>query len=328
MYVKFAATLCTIITVIQAEEIQNFYKSELFQNDSKIYFHHIPKTAGITTRSFLSKNLLKPMGEIVVSQNATQLLFPVSSDNEEFKVSLESSLQDSGVLSTSNTSFIYLKDYADNCNVMTILRDPVSRHLSHIRFFSFLKSQSPQLYDIVASADNYLTHSSKTYNFQTLYLSSLDPYDSSITLEQHLESAKYNLKYKIAFFGLSELLPESLYLYLYRMNIETTVTCEHLNATCHIKELDFDYDYEDLKKKNWADVELYNFAKALFFERYPFLENIYTARLSQNPLFIYPSSALSDHETVESQANKATDTLKAQPSLWEKVSGYFWNLIK
>ena len=312
----FLTIVCSVFSLAHADDTENFYNQDLFQNYQKIYFHHIPKTAGITTRTFLEKNLSKPIYEVNTAANAYNLAFPVSSYDDSFKSELMTHLAHKDILSTSNVSFIYLKDFADANNIITILRDPLSRQLSHIRFYNFLSAQSEELATTIQNANQFLTHSCHTCNFQTLFLSSLDPYDTSISMQEHLESAKYNLKHKIAFFGLTEILEESLQLYFNKLNLGVSSPCEHLNATCHIRDLDFDFNYEQIKQNNWADVELYEFAKQLFFERFPDLKAVYEQKLAQLPLYVYgskASSAATQNQEIhpEQQFNDLNETCVA-----------------
>lgn len=290
MKTSILTIFCTLSTLTFADASENFYNQELFRPDQKIHFHHIPSTAGASTLKFLSSNFNKELVSVFAS-NEYNIPYPVNSFDEYFKQALFEAVSNPQLISSSGSSFIYLKDFADAYNIMTILRDPISRQLSHTRSSNRI--------------DNLITHSSNTFNLQTLSLSSLDPFDQNISMQEHLESAKFNLKHKVAFFGLTELLQESLDLFLNRLGFQVTTSLEQLNSTCHDQEL-ATKNLDELTANNWADVALYNFAKEVLFERYPFLRDVYAIKLAQNNSTVQPSqepAAVIEQPIIEEIAN-------------------------
>lgn len=310
------AIFCSAATLSFADAQENFYNQDLFRPDQKIYFHHIYKIGGSSAIEFLSKNLNRQKEDIIIEANDLGIAFPTNSFDEKFKIKLNESFLKSHVVSQSHCSFIYLKDFADKINFITFLREPISRHTSHKRYYKNYKDKEPELISLFNSLDQIVTQSSNTYNLQTLFFSSLDPFDPKISIDEHLESAKYNLKYKIAFFGLTEILKESLDLYMNRFNFPVQFSLDHINSTCNL-DLDIDIDYDMLQQGNWADIELYNFAKEVLFERYPFLREAYDAKMAQKPSFVYSKQQLTqaakqqivqDSTNPESFENLAIET--------------------
>jgi hypothetical protein len=127
-------------------------------------------------------------------------------------------------------------------------------------------------YDKIPNIPKNILMLSTTFNFQTLYLSSLDPFNSEISMESHLESAKYNLQYNLDYFGLTECLQDSLDELTKKMNRYKAKQVPVSNTTFDKPKLDIAFDEEKLTQENWADIELYKFAKELFYERFPHLK--------------------------------------------------------
>jgi Sulfotransferase family len=255
-----------------AEADTNFEKNELFEKNRSIIFIHIPKTAGISTVVFSQESLKKK--PVLVDKNPGGLKnhFPETAHDKTFSLLLSRYLTSSfyNFFLWSHMPYTYAAPYKDRALLFTILRDPVERQLSHRRFFKLQVNVKPE--EILHAEDNIL-HSSSTQNMQTLYLSSLDPYDSSIDIHDHLQSAKYNLKHNIAFFGLTEYLDESLNELCKKQNLSDIKPVKKVNVTSDKPFLKEPYDYEKMKQDNWADVQLYAFAKNLFFERFPHLKD-------------------------------------------------------
>lgn len=273
IYYLFIAT-CHYLS---AHSESNFEKSSLFDKNRTILFVHIPKTAGISTVLFSQKCLSKK--SVLVDKNPGGSLhhFPETSHDEKFIDLLSYYLVSPfyNLFLWSHMPYTYAAPFKDKALVFTILRDPVERQLSHKRFFKLQVNVKP---DEILHAEKNLLHSSATCNMQTLYLSSLDPFDSSIAIEDHLESAIYNLEHNIAFFGLTEYLEASLYELAKKLNVQKLQPVDVVNVTSDKTYLNEESDFEKMKEENWADIELYKFAKELFFKRYPELLGVHLSK--------------------------------------------------
>ena len=184
-------------TFLYAEE--NFHNEDFFHLKKKIYFHHIPKTAGISAISCVSQSTDLNCDFIDLNKGGRFFHYPLSSNDQKMVDVLDQkfSSNNHNKLFWSHIPFYYLDKYAQDISIFTILREPVKRQISYKLYY---KHQLNTKYrDEVLFADHYLLTSAATTNLQTLYLTSLDPYDKNISMNDHLESAKYNLQNKIAF---------------------------------------------------------------------------------------------------------------------------------
>lgn len=264
--------LNTGFCLITASET-NFEKTSMFDKDRTILFVHIPKTAGISTVLFSQKCLNKK--PVLVDKNPGGSLnhFPEVSHDKKFIELLSYYLASPfyNLFLWSHMPYTYAAPFKDKALVFTILREPIERQLSHKRFFKLQVNVKP---DEILHAEKNLLHSSATFNMQTLYLSSLDPFDCSIDMKDHLASAIYNLENNIAFFGLTEYLDESLCEFAKKLDAQKQQPVDVVNVTSDKTYLNEPYEDEKLKEENWADIELYKFAKELFFKRYPHLQSL------------------------------------------------------
>lgn len=265
----FFASLANLdVSAINHIQYEN---SSLFQHNRSIIFVHIPKTAGISTVIYAQDCLKKR--PILVDKNLGGLLnhFPETFEDHAFAKLLNSYMGSPfyNLFLWSHMPYTFADPYKDDALIFTIIRDPVQRHLSHKRFFKIQVKVKP---DEINHAESCLLQSSATANMQTLYLSSLDPYDLNIDLNDHLESAMYNLEHNITFFGLTEYLQDSLSELCKLLQVEDVHQVKKVNSTSEIAHLQDPYDYEKMQQENWADIALYDFAKALFFKRFPHLK--------------------------------------------------------
>jgi hypothetical protein len=246
---------------------ENFHNPSFFESSSSVFLVHIPKAAGTSCRGFLINNF---RNEQVISKKPSSRLefYPTAYLDEIFKKRLPFMIENTDVFYFSHTPLYYLENCIDKVSVLTLIRDPVKRQKSHINYFALLSLGSENKLFVLDQNKHKMT-SATTPNLQTLYLSLLNPFDSSISMEKHLESAKFNLRYKIAFFGITEWLQESLEEFLKKFGINQTSKVTWENTSFDKKIPKIDMDLEKIKEANWADIELYEFAKDLFLTRYP-----------------------------------------------------------
>lgn len=147
---------------------------------------------------------------------------------------------------------------------ITFLRDPVSRVLSEHRFWlKFVAAdKAHEIYQF-----HYLPPGDPFYtvnNHQCFFLSSFDPRNSTISIEQHLKSACYNLEHNFFYVGLLEEFEESVTRLYDKMGWQKPEKMLRINTTDDIVETYPQDLLDDIAKRNWADIQLYNFAKDLF----------------------------------------------------------------
>ena len=262
---KFISLLLPLVSVF-AETEQKFFESPVIMpQEKKLFFLHIPKCGGTSA--------IKLFNEAYGLQNHFFKDFdPSQSNNNEILTKL------CGFLKTDTTCnfashhipFFHLNELSEKVDIITFLRDPVKRQISqrkHWSHFNFKRPDAVKLWRSLRWGSDY------TSNLQTLYLTSFDPESSEINMEDHLESAKYNLKNKIKFFGFTEELELSLNLFFKSLGIHTPFEMPFENTASTRPDLDISFDEEKLRQENWADIELYKFAKELFYERFPHLKH-------------------------------------------------------
>lgn len=236
-----------------------------------ILFIHIPKTAGISTVDYARFGLGKQTVFLDLNPGKCGYHFPTKAHDLKLDTLLNHYLlsKSANFFVWSHIPYIFAKRFKGKAFVMTLLRDPIERQLSHKRFFNLQKKSK---LDELTYSESQALESSQTYNLQTLYLTSLDPYDPSIPIEDHLESAKFNLEHNIDFFGLTEYLNESLQELKETTKSFNEYKVRQLNITSDKPFLNPSCDLKVLREENWADVELYEFAKTLFLKRHLMLQ--------------------------------------------------------
>lgn len=160
---------------------------------------------------------------------------------------------------------VFFKDgfnyFPDSTNI-TFLRDPLKRIISHEKFWRICNQyySDPEMCAKHLIPDGSPLETST--NLQTYYLSSYSREDRSVSMEQHLESAKLNLLNHFDFVGIVEDMDSSLEV-LYKILDYALPEIPVINSSDLI-ELNLTEDEKlEMLKKNWADVELYNFGKEL-----------------------------------------------------------------
>lgn len=165
--------------------------------------------------------------------------------------------------------FFYSQIKSTPYKKITFVREPIQRVLSEHRYW--MKYFVLPKKDLnVCYKGHFLPPGDPLYtmtNHQCLFLSSFDPRDPTISIEQHLRSACSNLEKEFFFVGIADELEASIYSLYALMGWEKPSTIPHMIPTTELIE---EYPQElldTIAKRNWADIQLYEFAKKLFADR-------------------------------------------------------------
>jgi hypothetical protein len=264
---KVCALLFPLLSFSQ-EFQEKFLEDDCFLNKN-VFFLHIPKTAGTSTIHFFIKNIGLKGHRINSKQKGNFDVSPRYPNDPYILPQLAKLLKPSKSYTfySSHIPFFYLKNSSSKALVFTILRNPVKRQISMIKYHHLMGT-----IDKVENVAKNVLKLSSTYNFQTLYLSSLNPFDLTVDMQDHLQSAMHNLQYNLDFFGLTEYLQDSLDELTKKMHLYNGQKVPQDNTTYNKPNLNFSFDEEKLRQENWADIELYKFAKELFLQRFPHLK--------------------------------------------------------
>ena len=150
---------------------------------------------------------------------------------------------------------------------ITFLREPVKRTFSEHRFWcQFKNSPSPNWLSVF----HFLPPGDPLYvmsNHQCLFLSSYDPRDPAVTIQQHLDSAMENLANDFWFVGITEDLDNGIRTLFSMLGWAEPLTIPRKNSTKPSSETFPDNIVEQIRQRNWADIQLYEFAKQLYTSR-------------------------------------------------------------
>ena len=210
-----------------------------FSSEEKLLFFHIPKTGGVTVSYLLEKHFSVPQmnhqNPLLISYGSHYYLYGFKGNHKNYKM-------------------------------ITFLRDPVSRVLSEQRYCIEKHNASPHflsMHFLPIEGDPIET----AQNVVCKILSGLNPDDKSITIQQHLDAAKFNLLHHFLFVGITEHLEESIDLLYALLKWPPNNEFPRFNQTVKTKECYPDEVIQLIKKQNWADIELYQFALSLYQER-------------------------------------------------------------
>jgi len=224
----------------------------LFANTDRVIFHHIPKTGGITTRSVLNSNFSKE--ETLPEFYQFQIEGRPISELFQYK---------------------FIRGHFPVCRLkevpgkrVTFLRGPIKRVLSAHRYYNqhFKKSPDNEISrEFICSPEDPLE---TMRNHQCKFLSSLDMYDPNISDKEHLESAKYNLEHNFFFVGITEDLDNALPILCRLLKLAPPPNVPKCNRTRKPKEGYPEEIIRGIRERNWADIQLYSFAKQLYEKKY------------------------------------------------------------
>lgn len=150
---------------------------------------------------------------------------------------------------------------------ITFLRDPIERVLSEQRYLEQYYINNPE----IVYQNHYLLPGNPTETVSNQYcrfLSGYDRCDMTITDAIHLAKAKYNLENIFFFVGLTEKMEASIWVLHTLMGWEMPKNIPRHNTTRKDRQLEDPALIESIRQRNWADIELYEFAKVLFESRY------------------------------------------------------------
>ncbi len=222
-----------------------------------LIFHHIPKNAGTTVTKLLDKHF---------------------EQDDILKLAFYYELDETIISEISNYKFVrghffYHQLQTIKAKKIVFLREPVQRTLSEHRFY---KKYYPGIRRKNLFKEHFLPEGDPLYtvqNHQCLFLSSLDPRNASIPISAHLKSAKFNLANQFFFVGITEDLERSLKALYFLMGWPEETEIPKLQSTDASSEIYPDNLLEQIRERNWADIELYNYAKDLYSQKLKEIEN-------------------------------------------------------
>jgi hypothetical protein len=217
-----------------------------------LIFVHVPKTGGMSLTTLLDLRF--------ASSEICPAYFYYNIDNQP-KMALPK-------YKLLRGHFFYAQVRHLRGKKITILREPVKRALSEHRFWlRFGRGPTP---DALVRL-HFLPPGDPLYvmtNHQCLFLSSFDPRDPTITTEQHLQSAKENLANNFWFVGITDDLDNGIRTLYSMLGWGTPGVIPRRNVTGPSREPFSEALLEEIRQRNWADIELYEFAKQLYTTRF------------------------------------------------------------
>lgn len=235
--------------------------SEKYYNPPKVFFLHIPKTAGTTFREILQKHFrgcnVQPSRFVKLKKRGyPHFLYPVELAERE--------IEDCRYLS-GHYPFIYRHLLGANCQVLTFLRDPVERAISNLNHFKlnnnlFKELSFEEIYEYVKASMN---------NMQVRFLAGRS-YDNDISLiqsecisERTLDDAIKNLH--VCFLvGISEEFDRSVQLLEKKWQTKLTGKSIPKKNVARKKIILQDGFLQRIKSDNFYDIQLYNIARKMF----------------------------------------------------------------
>jgi hypothetical protein len=222
----------------------------LFANNDRVIFHHIPKTGGTTVNSILNNHFTKK--EVFPKHFQFQLKKRPFVKPVQYR------------LVSGHFLFSTFKNLPGKR--ITFLREPVERVLSTQRFYEDFHKKSSLMnrQHIFPPGDPI----KMLCNHQCKYFSSLNIYDENISDKEHLESAKYTLEHNFFFVGITEDLDNGVPLLCTLLGFSPPSKVPRYNTTKKPEEGYPEFLIQEIRERNWADIELYRFVKNLYEKKY------------------------------------------------------------
>lgn len=205
---------------------------------SQLIFLHIPKTGGITVSSTVENFI--PQRGLGVGR-----FYSTHSDYRQ-------------VL----TRFSSVSEMFQKCKVFTFLRDPIDRVISEHKFV-MSKHQGRNLFLSIHHLPRNQDPLYSVKNEMCKILSGLNRADPEAA---HLEKAK-NFIDHCFFVGISEEMENSLAILCHKLGFPNPTYISQFNATFS-EEIFSDQIRQEIAERNWADIELYQYAKKRFEKDY------------------------------------------------------------
>ena len=214
-----------------------------------IYFMHIPKTAGSTFRAILEVNFGKA---------AIQKLY----SREKMDAFLEQGCKKRTEVVAGHLSQDVIASFPTEGRIVTFLRDPVARVLSHYNHLSNSPDPSHRkLIEAHPTLASFATHPWGS-NLQTQYVAGKD-IDVRTNPEEALSAARRNLS-DMAVVGLAERFDESLLLFKHRLEGFRKTAYRSENVRSYRRAEIAEADRAAIVDANASDLALYRYAVERF----------------------------------------------------------------
>ncbi|MBI4781832.1 MAG: sulfotransferase family 2 domain-containing protein [Oscillatoriophycideae cyanobacterium NC_groundwater_1537_Pr4_S-0.65um_50_18] len=258
--------------------MRNFPAQYQLQSQDVLNFSHIPKTAGMTFRTIV-EDQFRDEETCPATLNAQIKSIPAEAfaNYRLFR----------GHLAYTNLPELLPPDRR-MINV-TVLREPIARVISHYEYIR--RMPGDPFYEAVKDMTleefaHKLPAGSLKKNLQTYYLAKLLKFDLySTPPDEIFELAKQSLD-QCAFVGLVERFQDSLYLLSYIFGWNPIINTRRENAAKSKSPLDElpDRTLEVLKENSAYDIELYQYAKDIFEQRFDQMVQDLRQKYSDQPL--------------------------------------------
>ena len=220
--------------------------------EERVFFLHIPKSGGMSFRLLLADRYAAR--ECFID---TWLATNPENVNRQVKN-----------IKFLSGHFLYslMREPCRDFVKVTFLREPVARVLSEQRYclYNGFKDFPLVLREHFLPPDGEPIYTAA--NIACKLLSQLDPQDPNITIAQHLESAKETLVRDFDFVGITEELEESIALFFASRGWKQPEKIPQYNVTNPALTRYPRTLLQEIAERNWADIELYAFAKELYAE--------------------------------------------------------------
>ena len=241
--------------------MRNFLPQYNLKPEDTLYFCHIPKTAGMTFRTILEDYF--QCDDICPATLTAHIADYSKTDLQRYRLFRGHLV---------NVNIPELLDYKELVNV-TVLREPVSRVISHYEYirrtpgdphYDRVRSMSLEEYSLNKGAGK-LGRNVQTYNVARLVQYDL----SALTRRKILNLAKQSID-QFAFAGILERFQDSLFLLSYIFGWKPIINSRKENVAKSKKPMDQmpASTLELLQSHSWIDQELYTYTKAIFEERF------------------------------------------------------------
>lgn len=238
---------------------QNYKLTETSTNSlPNILFLHLSKTAGVSLRRALISNYQE--------ENILQVYIK-SDPNKDFNETMKRYIEHRYSLEKIKSTKLFIghcaygihKMFEQKFDYITMVREPVDRIISH--YYYSLKTD-PNVKVQYSCLEDYIENRTNIHNWMTKRISNTELTDGDLDL------AKENLMHNIAFCGITEMYQETLIMLrkMYGLSLDNIVA--NKNKDRQLTESIDPKIINRIKEIHYKDLELYEFAKALFIEKF------------------------------------------------------------